>query len=51
MILCQVNEQCSLLCYGLGMAIRPFLLFDSAIVTTHYPYLTQRFQNLNLVLP
>ena len=52
MIICQVNKQGSPLCYGLGMAVRSFLLlFDSVIVTTCYLYLTQRFKNLNLVLP
>lgn len=52
MIICQVNKQGSPLCYGLGMAVRSFLLlFDSVIVTTCYPYLTQRFKSLNLVLP
>lgn len=52
MIICQLNKQGSPLCYGLGMAVRSFLLlFDSVIVTTCYPYLTQRFKNLNLVLP
>lgn len=39
MIICQMHIHCTLLCCGLGMAIRSFL------VTTPCPYLTQRFQN------